>query len=129
MPLAGRRRPIGKHVAEMTAAAGADFLDTHHAVAHIAQTADMSIVIRLEEARPAGAGIELRAGTEQRQTAEAAGVDPLLVIIEEDAAEGGFRTVLEKHPSLVRCQTGRDLCALVRTWGTQIELTHADSPG
>src|SRR5262245_10955226 len=110
--LPGRRRSVGKDVPEMAAAARTNFFHTHHAVDRVPQTADMRLVVRPEKARPPGARVEFRARAEQWQAAEAAGVDPVLVVIQEHAAESGFRAVLEKHAPLIRRQTGRDLCAL-----------------
>src|SRR5215469_11366644 len=129
MPLAGGRRAVRENVPEMAAAASTNLFHPHHAVARVAQTADVRLVVRLEKARPTGAGVELRTGPEQRQAAEAAGVYPLLVIVQKDAAERGFRAVLEQHAPLIRCQVGGDFSALRRRRGTQIELTHGDSPG
>src|SRR3712207_1353997 len=54
--LAGRGRAVREDVAEMTVASRAADLRPDHSVAHVADLADMLRVIRLGEARPAGAG-------------------------------------------------------------------------
>src|SRR5690606_27995382 len=53
--LAGWRRTVGKDMAEMAAAARADFLDAHHAVAEVAHVADVRRIEGGGETRPAGA--------------------------------------------------------------------------
>ena len=55
---------------------------------------DMGAVDRLIKARPAGAGVELRLRGEQRQPAQAAGVRPLLLVVEEVAAERWLGAVI-----------------------------------
>src|SRR5579863_3239797 len=109
---AGRRRSVRKNMSEVAAAAGTHLLDTRHAVAAVAHPADVSLVVGAEEARPAGSGIELGARAKQRQAAEAAGVDTVLVIVEEHAAEGALRPVFEQHVPLLFAEGGDDLAAL-----------------
>src|SRR5690606_20324118 len=67
MAFAGRRRAVGEYVAQVAAAASADFLGTQHAVAAVAHVAYVVGRVGCEEARPAGARIELGAGAELRQ--------------------------------------------------------------
>src|SRR3546814_17702219 len=66
---AGRLRPIRKHVAEMCVTARAQYLDAAHAVRAVLARNHCFIRGRIEEARPAGAGLELGVGIEQRQIA------------------------------------------------------------
>ena len=82
-----RPRPVVEDVPEVAVAAGAEDLDPPHAVAAVLFGDDVLVGDRLEEARPAGAGIELRVRGEERQTAADAGVDALPLVVEERAAE------------------------------------------
>src|SRR6516165_8788306 len=111
-------------MAEMTAAARTDFLDPDHSVTGVAQTADVRLIVGFEEARPPRAGVELCARTEQRQPAEAAGVDPVAVIVEKHATEGRFGPVLEQYAPLIRSEARDDLRALRLGRRSQVELTH-----
>jgi len=95
VPLTRRWRTIRKNVSEMTPAACAYFLHANHAVAGVAQALDVRIVIGAEETRPAGAGVELRVGAEERQSAEAARLDAVLLVNKKDTAEGSFSAVLQ----------------------------------
>jgi len=61
MTLAGRRRPIRNDMPEMTSAPCTDFFYTGHSITSVAHSPNVGFVIRLEEARPPGTGIELRA--------------------------------------------------------------------
>src|SRR6185437_944424 len=54
----GRVRPVGKDVTEMRVAFGAQRLGAGHEMAVIGPGGDRLVVRRLEEAWPAGAGIE-----------------------------------------------------------------------
>src|ERR1700741_1738371 len=111
MALARRRRPVRERVAGMGGAACADFLDADHPIAGIAQAADVPFIVGTEEARPAGARVEFCARSKQWQTAEAARIDTVAVIVEEHATEGGLGAVLEKHTPLIAIQTRDDLRA------------------
>ena len=62
----GGTRPVWKNVSQVAAAARAHLLDAHHSIARVAQPPDVCRVVRLEEARPAGAGIEFGTRPEQR---------------------------------------------------------------
>src|SRR5215469_10485441 len=126
MPLARRWRPIRKNVTQMAAAARTDFLDPDHPIARVANTSDMRLIIGFEEARPAGARVEFRTRPEQRQTAEAARVDAVLVVVEEHAAERRFRAMLEQHASLIRTKTCGDLRALRVGGRARVKLAHDD---
>ena len=49
---------------------------------------------------------------EERQTAETAGVDALLMIVQKHATECGLGAVLEKHATLIRIETRHDVRTL-----------------
>jgi hypothetical protein len=116
--------PIRKDVPEVAAAARADLLRTNHAVTAIADPADMRLIERPEEARPAGAGVEFRIRPEKRQPAEPARVRALLLVVEKYAAEGSLGAVLEQHAPLIAAEALCDLMTLRVRRGCQIELTH-----
>src|SRR5262249_52312328 len=61
----------------------------------------------------AGPRIELRTRTEQRQPAKPARVNAVLLVVEEDSAEGRFGAVLKQHVALVVAELGGDLTALL----------------
>src|SRR5690348_8764111 len=114
-------------MAQMTAAACTHFLRADHSIAAVAHAANVRLLVRPEEARPAGARIELRVRSEQRQSAEAAGVCAITMIVEEHAAKGGLGAVLEQHTPLVGFESGDDLGALRFARRLQVELAH-DAP-
>src|SRR5262245_60576689 len=91
------------------AAAAAD-LHALHPVAPVAERAEVLRIERLEEARPTGARLELRRRAEQWQPAEAARVDPRLLVVEQAAAERRLRAVVEQHPPFLHGKgTGQPL--------------------
>jgi hypothetical protein len=113
----------------MASAACADFLDTDHSIAGIANAFNMGFVVGLKETRPTRPGIKLRARFEERQTAEAAGVNSVSVIVEKYATERRFRAVLEQYASRVLIETCGDLRTLRLRWGPQVKVTHRDTSG
>ena len=100
-----RLRAVGKDVAEVAVAARAQDLDAHHAVAAIRLGRDVLVGDRLEEARPAGARIELGVRREQRQPAADARVDAAALVVEQRAAERPLGAVRARHGELL----GREL--------------------
>src|SRR5436305_9460248 len=70
-----RTRPVGKDVAEVGVAGRAAGLDPAHAVARVDVLVDRVPGRRREEARPAGARLELGLAREQLGTAGGAAVD------------------------------------------------------
>src|SRR5262245_59964727 len=72
---AGGRRPIVEHVAQVAVAPGAEDFGSAHAMAAVGFGRDILGAHRLEEAWPAGAGVELGGRGEERQLAAYAGVD------------------------------------------------------
>src|SRR6476619_1969345 len=98
--LAGRRRSIGKDVALVRAAAGADYLCPDHAIAGVANIFEMIGRERLGEAWPAGAALELGAPTKQGQAAEAASEDAGPLLVQEYPAKWRFGAMLEENMPL-----------------------------
>src|SRR6202011_3961938 len=124
MPLTGGWWPIRENMPQVAAAARANLLDAHHPVARVPDAFDVQRSDGLEEARPAGAGIEFGIGPEQRQPAEPARVDAVLLVVEKDAAEGGLGAMFEEHAALVAGKAGGYCPALsVGGWG-QVEGGH-----
>src|SRR5229473_2656456 len=124
MPLAGGPWAIREYVPQVAAAARANLFDTHHPVACIPDALDVQLGERLEEARPAGAGIEFGIGPEQRQTAEPARVDAVLLVVEKDAAEGGLGAMFQEHAALVAGKAGGYCAALCIGGRGQVEGGH-----
>src|SRR3954466_11346581 len=103
---------------KVTLAAGAADLGADHAVARVPHEGDVSPVNRIEEARPPGTGLELRARAEQRQPTQPAHVGAGCFGLVEHAAERGFGAVLQDdRPFLLGQVSGEDLLLLTR-WPT-----------
>ena len=86
---------VGEDVTEVRIATGAKHLDTFHPVAVVGDFSDVVGVNRFEKTWPAGTGVELSVGIEQRQAAANTRVDAVLVIVVKCAAEcrlGAFTT-------------------------------------
>ena len=127
MPLARWAGSIRKHVPQVTSAPGTHFLDAHHSITRVAQALDVRLFVRLEEARPTRTGIEFRAGTKQRQAAEPARVDAVLLVVEEDTTERRFRAMLKQNVALLVVESGSDLLALLGGRRVQVKGCHGDS--
>src|SRR5687768_17799981 len=110
------------------AAAGADDLGADHAVAGVADIFEVIGGIRRGEARPAGAALELSAGHEQGQAAQAAGVSAGPLFIEEDAAERRLGAMLEQHVPLLVAEVGFEPPAVGVAWWSQVEPAHPCAP-
>src|SRR5882724_1941908 len=108
--LARRLGAVGKDVAEMSGTAGAMHLGARHEEAAVGLGLDGFLAGRLIEARPAGAGIELRRRIEHRLAAADAGIRPRLMMVPELAGEGALGAVLASHLVLL----GRQLLAPLR---------------
>lgn len=77
----------------------------------------MFFIERFIERRPAGAGMELCIGTEQRQTAQSAGVGSREFIVEQCSAKRGFGSVVEQNASLFAAEVLRQSVSdIVRYW-------------
>src|SRR5690606_15438965 len=99
---------VREHVSEVAAAAAAVHLRAHHAVAAIDARAD-GAVDRLEEARPAGAALELRAAPEERLAAAGARERALPLLVKQRARAGALRRVPAQHSVLLRRQQAAPL--------------------
>src|SRR5258708_38442077 len=108
------RRPVGKHVPEVAVAAPAADLDALHAVRAITQQREVVGVERLVERRPARARLELRSRPEQRQPAQAAAVDTLVLVAQKAAAERRPGAVIQQHPALPGGEVTRPALTLRR---------------
>src|SRR6185312_6733903 len=91
---AGGLGAVGEDVAEVAAAAGAADLGAVHEEAAVGLGGDVRRVDRREEARPAGAGVELGVRGEERQAAGGADEDAFLVDLVERAGEGPLRALV-----------------------------------
>src|SRR5262249_58362059 len=95
-----RRRAVVKDVPLLCATAGAHDLERLRRVAGVAHAAQVIFIERRGEAGPAAAALELRAGLEQGQPAQAAGEHALALLGEEDAAKRFFVAVMEHDAAL-----------------------------
>lgn len=89
MPLAGRRRAVVEHMAEMAAAAAAVHLGARQEQLVVGPGADR-VRQRLVEARPAGAAVELGRRRIEVEIAAGAGVDTRTLLVQQVAGEGPF---------------------------------------
>src|SRR5687768_8603528 len=96
----------------MAVAAGAADFCPRHAERIVAEIAHVVAVERLVKARPAGAGLEFLAGAEERQAAQAAGVEARLLVVQERAAERPLGAVVEQNVPLLRRELSRQPVAL-----------------
>ena len=124
MPFEGRWWAVRECMSKMAATAGANDLGAQHAVTGVAYCGHMCWIIWCEKARPAGAGIELGTGAKQRQTAQTAGVDPLLLVIEEGAAVGCFGAMTQQYLLFFGSERADQGLALAGTGRAQVELGH-----
>src|SRR4051794_7636646 len=84
---AGRTRPVGEDVTEVRPARRTRRLDPAHPERPVLARRDASVLDDIEEARPARARLELRAGVEQRGAADHAAVRALGMVVPVDAGE------------------------------------------
>src|SRR5258708_5473308 len=112
MPVTGGTRAIWEDVAQVAAAAGADFFHPDHSIARIANAFDVRFVVGLEKTGPTRARIKFRARAKQGQAAEAATVGAFLFIVEKDATKCRFGAMLQKDAPLAGVKTGCDAVAL-----------------
>ena len=85
-----RWRAVVKDMSEVTAATGAEDFGADHAQGNIVDLRNVFGCEGAIEAGPSRTGVELRAGSKERESASCAEVDAILVVIEEVAAEGGL---------------------------------------
>src|SRR5438132_13924030 len=95
-----RRRPIGKHMSLVAAAARAANLGAPRAEAVINDQRQVFFGERRCEARPAGAAVEFLIRREQRESAQFAAIDAWLLVVEQDTAEGLLGAVVQQHVAL-----------------------------
>lgn len=88
--VAGGLGAVGEDVAEVAVASGAEHFESNHAVAAVGAHPHAIRLGGLEERRPACARVELRVAAEKRKFAAGAVVHALLLVVVEDAAEGGL---------------------------------------
>src|SRR4051795_13369267 len=100
--LPGRARAVVEHVAEVRAAAAAQHLRAGHPVGVVLARLDRLGDRRLGEARPAGAGVELRVRAEQLVAAGGAAVYPVFLRVGVLASERRLRAVPAQHLVLLR---------------------------
>ena len=78
-------------------------------MAGVAQFADMLRVKGLVKAGPARTGFEFGAGGEKWQLAQFAVVDAIFLVVEQAAAEGRFRALIEENASFLGGEAFRAL--------------------
>src|SRR5215469_8493642 len=117
-----RQRAVVKHVPLLRATARAYDLKRFRRVAGVADAAQVILIERRGEARPAGAALELRAGLEQGQPAEAAGEHAFTLLGEEDAAKRLFVAVMKHDAALFAAEAVDKFSELYLTGGRQIKL-------
>jgi Zn-finger nucleic acid-binding protein len=106
---ASRRRAIGEHVPKVAAAAAAVDLGAHHEVGAVLGRADRALE-RREEARPAGAALELAVRHEERLTAGHALERARALLLEQRAGARALGPVLAQHLVLLGCQLRAPFC-------------------
>jgi len=109
-------------VALLRATAGAYDLKRLPRVADVADTAQMILIERGSEARPAGAALELRAGLEQGQPAKAAGEHALALLGEEDATKRRLVTVMKHDAALFTAEAIDQFSELCLAKRRQVKL-------
>ena len=105
--LPGRAGAVREDVAEMAAAGGAHHLGAHHAVARVGLGDRRSRGRRLDEARPAGAGVELRVGAEELGAAAGAAVDAGVLRVDVLAGERALGALPPEDLVLLRASAPR----------------------
>src|SRR4029077_13814890 len=98
---ASRLGPVVEHVAQVSLARGAAHLGARHEEAPVGVLVHGGALDGLPEARPPGAGVELRLRLEERRASPCALVDALLLRGVVLAGEGALRAVLPQHPVLL----------------------------
>ncbi len=111
-----------KDVPLLRATAGAHDLKRLRRVAGVAHAAQVIFIERRGEAGPAGAALELRAGLEQGQPAQAAGEHALALLGEEDAAKRFFVAVMKHDAALFIAEAVDQFSELCLTGRRQIKM-------
>jgi hypothetical protein len=105
----------------LRATAGAN-LKRLRRVAGVAHAAQVIFIERRGEAGPAGAALELRAGLEQGQPAQAAGEHALALLGEEDAAKRFLVAVMKNDAALFIAEAVDQFSELCLTGRPQIKI-------
>jgi hypothetical protein len=105
-------RAIGKDMAEMTFAPSTNNFITDHAMTGIPPHRHVLRVEWLEETRPACAGFKLGGRPEEGQIAQPAMIHPGFFVVQQPAAERGFRPLMEKDSPFLRRQPCRQPVSL-----------------
>src|SRR5262245_11493363 len=107
---ASRGGAIIENMAEMSIAAGAQDLGADHAVAAVFMGDDILVGYGLEEAGPAGAGVELVTRGEQRQPTADAGIDTMAFVVQQRTTERSLSALATSDFELLWCQLSAPLC-------------------
>ena len=107
--LARGQRPVVEDMPKVRAAALAAHLHAHHAVARVDQPLHARLLDGGGEAWPAAAGVELRAGLEERFAAAHAAVAPGLEVVPPAAGEGALGGRVARHLVLQGVELGAPL--------------------
>lgn len=99
-------------MAKVAIAACADDFGADHTVAGVVSFANVRLGIGFKKTWPAGAGCELGIGVEQRQAAQAAGVDSEVLVVQPFAAERGFCAVLQEDAAFFGVECGNQCLTL-----------------
>src|SRR5688500_17719563 len=99
----GRRRAVGKHVTEVTAALAAVHFGANHEVAVVIGCSDRALD-RLEEAGPPGAAFEFPCGDEQLLAAACTGEGARALLLQQRAGAGPLGRMLSQDLVLLRRQ-------------------------
>src|SRR5204863_6111374 len=116
------RRPIGKHVSLMTAAARAANLRALHAEGVINDQRQVFFGEGRREARPTGAAFEFLIRGEQRESTQLAAIDAQLLVVKQDTAERLLGAVVQQYVALLSRQRGFERSTLFRRGRRKIEI-------
>src|SRR5262245_42831947 len=123
IPLPRRLRAVVEDVPEVRVAAAAHDLGAAHEPAVVRVLGHAALRHRRPEARPAGAGVELRRAVEQRLAAADAAVDAVGLVVPVLAGEGALGALAARHLELLRRQLlaplGFSLLDVVAHWYTK----------
>jgi hypothetical protein len=116
IPQPGRRRAVVEHVAQVTAAAAAQHFRALHEQTAVLTELDVLGDRGLVEARPAGAGVKLRARVEQLGATARAVVGAVIFGVDILAGERRFGSLPAQHVVLIGRQSLAPLffCQLMR---------------
>jgi hypothetical protein len=99
-------------MALVRAAAGADDLGPHHAIAGVANGPKVPFGKGLGEAWPARSAFELGAAVKQRKTAQAAGEDSRTLLLKENATKRRLGAMVQQYVPLFVGEAGNEFTEL-----------------